>query len=85
MLTLGINWEGGMIWPVTPEPPQVEDIVSEGEIFYSDLEDHPGTPALTELLMAQEKLEDYDSLFLPVVTKRWKFAEQTPSGSQARV
>ena len=71
---------------LVPEPPQIEDISSEGEIFYSDQEDHSGTPVLNELLMAQEELEDYDSFPSPVVTKSplWKFADQTPSGSQAQ-
>ena len=64
---------------VDPEPPQVED-------FSSDQEDHSGTPALNEMLMVQEELDDYDSFTSPVVTKTplWKFAEQTPSGSQAQ-
>ena len=64
---------------VDPEPPQVED-------FSSDQEDHSGTPALNEMLMVQEELNDYDSFTSPVVTKTplWKFAEQTPSGSQAQ-
>ena len=36
--------------------------------------------------MVQEELEDYDSFPSPVVTKSplWKFADQTPSGSQAQ-
>ena len=33
---------------IDPEPPQVEDISSEGEIFDSDQEDHSGTPVLNE-------------------------------------
>ena len=71
---------------VDPEPPQIEDISSEGEILDSDQEDHSGTPVLNELLMAREELEDYDSFLSAVVTKipLWKFAEQTPSGSQAQ-
>ena len=70
-----------------PEPPQIEDISSEGEISYSD-QDHPhsGTLELDELLMAWEEQEDCDSFPSPVVTKAplWKFLEQTPSGSQAQ-
>ena len=69
-----------------PEPPQVEDISSEGEIFDSDQEDHSGTPILEELLMEREELKDYGSLSSPVVNKTplWEFAEQTPLGSQAQ-
>ena len=45
------------------EPPQIEDISSEGELPDSDpdQEDHSGTPVLDELLMGQEELEYYDS------------------------
>ena len=67
-----------------PEPRQIEDISSEGEIINSDQEDpHFGTPDLGQLLMAQEELVNYDSFPSPVVTKTplWSFAEQTPSGS----
>ena len=69
-----------------PEPPQVEDITSEGKIFYSYQEDHSGTPVLEELLMGCEELENYDSLSSPVVNKTplYQFVEQTPSGSQAQ-
>ena len=71
------------------EPPQIEDISSEGELpdSDSDQEDHSGTPVLHELLMGREELEDYDSFnSSPVVYKTplWKFTEQTPSGAQAQ-
>ena len=61
-----------------PEPPQIEDISSEGEIPDSDQEDHSGTPVL-------EELEVYDSLS-PVINKTplWKFTEQTPLGAQTK-
>ena len=68
-----------------PEPPHIEDISSEGEISHSDQEDlHSGTPVLNQLLMAADEQADNDSLPSPVVTRAplWKFAEQTPSGSQ---
>ena len=51
------------------EPPVLEDISSEGKLpdSDSDQEDHSRTPALEELLMRQEELEDYDSMnFSPV-------------------
>ena len=64
------------------EPPVLEDISSEGELpdSDSDQEDHSGTPAVEELLMRQEELEDYDSLNSSPVnnTPLWKFSEQTP-------
>ena len=65
------------------EPPQLEDISSEGELpdTDSDQEAHSGTPILDELLMGREELEDYDSLnSSPVIYKTpfWKFTEQTP-------
>ena len=70
------------------EPPQLEDISSEGELpdsdSDSDQEDHSGAPGLEELLMRQE---DYASLnSSPVINKTplWKFTEQTPTGSQAQ-
>ena len=68
------------------EPPVLEDISSEGELPDSDQEDHSGTPALEELLMRQEELEDYDSLNSSPVNNNplWKFSEQTPTGSQAQ-
>ena len=67
-----------------PEPPQIEDISSE--IFDAEKEDHSGTPVLKELLMGREELEDYNSLSSPVINKipLWKFAKQTPSGSQTK-
>ena len=68
------------------EPPQIEDISSEGEISYSDQADHhPGT-VLNQLLMATEAQADYECFPSPVVTRPplWKFAEQTPSGSQTQ-
>ena len=70
---------------IDPETPQVEDISSGGEIFYSDQEDQSGT-VVNEFLMAQEELDGYDSFTSPVANKMplWKFAEQTPSGSQAQ-
>ena len=73
-------------YTVDPEPTQVEDISSEGEICDSNQEDHSGTPVVEELLMRREELEDYDSLSSPVVTMTplWTFAEQIPSGSQAQ-
>ena len=54
------------------DSPQLEDITSEG---------------IEELLMGREELEDYDSLSSPVIneTPLWKFAEQTPMGSQAQI
>ena len=70
-----------------PEAPQIEDISSEDELPDSDQEDHSGTPVLEELLMKQEKLEDYNSLnSSPVINKTplWKFTQQIPSGSQAQ-
>ena len=71
------------------EPPQIEDISSEGELPDSDTdqEDHSWTPVLEELLMGRDELEDYDYLnSSPVINKTllWKLTEQTPSGSQAQ-
>ena len=69
-----------------PEPSQIEDISSEGEISNSDQEDpHSGTSVLNQLLMAVK--EHSDTFPSPVVTKTplWKFAEQTPSGSQTQL
>ena len=66
------------------EPPQLEDISSEGELPDSD---QSGTPVLEELLMGRDELEDYNSRnFSPVINKTplWRFTEQTPSGSQAQ-
>ena len=53
-------------------PSQIEDI-SEGEIFNSDQE-----------ASDYDYNYDYDSFLSPTVTKAplWRFAEQTPSGSQ---
>ena len=68
------------------ETPPVEDISSEGEIFYSDQELQSGTPVFNELLMGKEELDDYDSFTSPVADKTplYKFAEHTPQGSQAQ-
>ena len=45
------------------EPPQIENISSEGELPYSDSEqeDHSVTLVFDELLMEREELEDYES------------------------
>ena len=71
------------------EPPQLEDISSEGQLpdSNSDQEDHSGTPVLEELLMGRDELEDYDSLNSSPATNKtplWRFTEQAPSGSQAQ-
>ena len=71
------------------EPPQLDDIFSEGELPDSDSDkgDHSGTPVLEEVLMRLEEIEDYDSFnSSPVINKvsLWKFTEQTPMGSQAQ-
>ena len=69
------------------EPPQLEDISSEGQLPDSDQEDHSGTPVFEELLMGRDELEDCDSLnSLPATNKTplWRFIEQTPLGSQAQ-
>ena len=69
------------------EPPQIEDISSEGQLFDSDQEDHySGTPALNQLLITAEEQAEYDSFPSPVATAAplWSFAEQTPSGSQTQ-
>ena len=52
-----------------PEPPQIEDISSEGELSDSDQDDpHSGTLALNQFLIAAEEQADYDSFPSPVVT-----------------
>ena len=71
------------------EPPQLEDISSEGELSDSDFdqEDDSGTPVLKELLMGRDELEVYDFLNSSPVTNKTplcRFTEQTPSGSQAQ-
>ena len=70
-----------------PEPPQTEDISSEGELSDSDQEDpHSGTPALNQLLITAEEQAYYNSFPSPVATRAplWKFAEQTHSSSQTQ-
>ena len=72
------------------EPPQTEDIFSEGKLSDKDQEDsHSETPALNmlnKLFITAEEQADYDSFPSPVSTTAplWKFAEQTSSGSQTQ-
>ena len=70
------------------ESPQVIDS-SEGEPSDSEQEGpHSGTPELDQLMLTAEEQMDYESFTLasPSVTMAplWKFAEENPTGSQAR-
>ena len=71
-----------------PESPQIVEL-SEGEISDSEQEDPSSrTPELDQLMLTAKEQLDYDSFALasPSVTRAllWKFAEETPSGSQTR-
>ena len=71
---------------VDPESPQIVDL-SEGEISDSEQEGpDSGIPELAHLMLTVGEQLDYDSFALasPSVTRApiWKFAEETPSGSQ---
>ena len=70
------------------ESPQIVEL-SEGEISDSEQEDPDSrTPELDQLMLTAKEQLDYDSFALASssVTRAllWKFAEETPSGSQTR-